>query len=159
MDVARRFQPGKDPEIWDEATLYKDELLGLLLDPENVQGVYRHVYFSQHMTNVVFKLEVHGKMFCNVQEWKTWIEVQDTKWSGYFAPCIDISGNGNVLIMARTEPLKEFPKDLLLPDFFSDVKVENFGRLKGRIVCHDYGGSKIFEKGLKNVKLKPATAL
>lgn len=157
--MRRIAESGPSQKVLDELSSHKDEMLSVIMDPGHKEGVFRNVYFSVHMPNAVFKVEAHGQHFCNVQEWKTWNEVRDTQWSGYFAPCIEISYSGNVLVMARTKPITKFPKDLKLPDFFIDVKPENFGLLKGRIVCHDYGGSRIFERGLRNAKLKPASAL
>jgi hypothetical protein len=53
--------------------------------------------------------------------------------------------------MERTRPLEKAPTHL--PNFMTDLKPENFGRLGNRIVCHDYGLSNIMTRGLAHARL------
>lgn len=120
------------------------------------RGEYRSVYACGLDPSLVVKIEPRDtKRFCNQIEWGTWKEAEAgypeiAKW---LAPCKSISAQGSVLLQARTKPIKKLPKEL--PDIFADVKLENFGLYKGRIVCHDYGNNRIWDKALKRFKMWP----
>jgi len=83
-----------------------------------------------------------------------WHEVQFTPWARWFAPCRRISPCGIVLIQERTRPLPhgELPKEL--PDFFTDLKPENFGLIDGQVVCHDYALHLASSNWLGKAKMK-----
>lgn len=119
-----------------------DSFLGAFLG----SGVYRDVYEFAPNPNYVIKLEKEVS-FCNVQEHLLWDQL---KWlSGdlkqvkdWFAPVKWISADGRFLCMKRTIPVK--PSDKLpdaVPGFLTDVKVDNFGFIGKRLVCHDYGST------------------
>lgn len=113
------------------------------------QGAYRTVYeFGPDKTKVI-KLEGNTS-FQNIIEWETWNHVKYTKHAKWFAPVHSISANGKVLIQSRTKPLsrKKCPKKI--PVFFTDLKSENWGKLDGRKVCHDYGSHLLMEKGMSS---------
>lgn len=115
------------------------ELNDLLVGKLIGSGQYRAVYGLELNERLVIKFESDdtGK-FCNVAEWHIWQQVKDDPdLARWFAPCRYISYSGSVLIMDRTKPIKTLPD--MLPDFLGDLKPKNFGRLRGRIVCHDYG--------------------
>lgn len=103
-------------------------------------GMSRTVYeFNIDPTKVV-KIETARQRFQNVMEWELWNECRECPaLAKYLAPCRYISDCGIVLIMDKTQPLRatEIPKSL--PAFLTDHKVENFGLLDGKVVCHDYG--------------------
>lgn len=160
--AGQRFRTGDDPlsdrrladQIGDSPSLVRDALL--LFGGQHLGfGCYREVFAHPHRTDLVIKVETAAGSFMNVLEWEVWRELATSKWSGYFAPCEDISPSGAVLLMKRTQPIKAFPKALTLPDFFQDVKPENFGLLKGRIVCHDYSLSTLIRRNLRGTKLRP----
>lgn len=112
------------------------------------RGMSREVYDSKVLPGFVVKTEQTAGCFQNIIEWETWQRVKDTPMRIWFAPCEWISPTGAVLVMRRTErpTLKQFPKKL--PVCFTDTKRTNYGLYEGRVVCHDYGTSLIFEHGM-----------
>lgn len=118
------------------------------------EGQYRKVYEHAYNPHWVVKVESLSKNFANPLEWEAWTQLQFTRISGWLAPCLHISPAGGVLIQAKTSPiwdLDELPKRV--PALFTDLKRENWGKLKGRIVCHDYGNL-LLGKGFEMVKAK-----
>jgi hypothetical protein len=130
---------------FDLETLFLGKLLG--------KGVSRKVYLCRQDTEHVLKVEDVQGWFQNVLEWEIWNEVKHTKWAKYFAPCISISDNGQILIQQRTRPIEKSLK-LRLPDFFSDLKLDNIGLLDGKPVVHDYGISTFLGSALRRARLK-----
>ena len=101
-------------------------------------GMSRQVYEHPTDKNKVIKIENSAREFQNVIEWEFWQNWQyDKDVSKWLAPCYSISYNGTFLIMDRTIPLITTPK--YLPTFLTDHKLDNYGMLKGKLVCHDYG--------------------
>jgi len=88
---------------------------------------------------MVIKIEKYPHSFCNIIEFNSWIDVENTKYSKFFAPCRYISDNGKILIMDKTERLNHQSYPSRMPSFFSDFKYSNYGLLNGNFVCHDYG--------------------
>lgn len=137
----------------DAFTLLCDELLG--------RGQGREVYAVPFDRTLVVKLETVGKVqkFQNAAEWIVWESVQhDTRLARWFAPCVSISYSGLWLLQRRTSPvtLAELRKELpQVPASFTDLKVGNWGRLNGRIVCHDYGTAMTTQNGV-TTRLKRA---
>jgi hypothetical protein len=107
------------------------------------EGVYRTVYALG--PEEVVKFESNAGNFCNIKEWELWRQIKDCKRQArWFAPCIHISPSGQALVQVRTEVLtKRFQVERILPkkvpSFLWDLKPENWGVLKGKVVCHDYG--------------------
>ena len=62
------------------------------------------------------------------------------KW---FAPCLFISPNGLFLIQEKAIPCPKamFPEKV--PACMGDLKYKNFGLIKGKFVCFDYGSMPI----------------
>lgn len=116
-----------------------DELKEILIGKKIGSGAYRDVYNCRLDSSVVLKIEKEAGTFSNIREWKLWEEIVYGPFEKWFAPCIDISPNGHILIQKKVEPLRksELPKEV--PYFFTDVKPENFGLLNGKFVCCDYG--------------------
>lgn len=90
--------------------------------------------------DLVAKVETGSGSFQNVQEWEfwqAWCETKDVR--RWLAPCADISPCGTILLQERTTPIPpgKFPDKM--PDFLTDMKRSNYGLLKGKVVCHDYG--------------------
>lgn len=100
-------------------------------------GIGRTVFVYGLNPRYVIKVEEEG--FQNIIESEIWKAIKDTKFARWFAPVRDISGLGTILLMDRTTPAPKsaFPK--LVPEFVGDLKYSNFGLLRGRLVCHDYG--------------------
>lgn len=133
----------------DFIRLFCGELIG--------EGSSRQVYELEIDPTKVVKVETGAQSFQNIIEWETWNEVRHTKWSGWFAPCLWISPCGIAMIQARTTPIKKAPKEI--PNFFTDLKLSNFGRLKGRFSCHDYGLNLLASNGLARARMKKAELL
>ncbi len=105
-------------------------------------GATRRVYAMRHNPELVIKFEFASREFCNVAEWDVWQNAKNTANAKWFAPCVDIDVWGGVLIMRRTQPIteEEFRAEVKkVPEFMGDTHWANFGRLDGKIVCHDYG--------------------
>lgn len=102
-------------------------------------GCYRKVYRLQDgVYDKVIKIE-EGTTFSNVKEWEFWDQVHHSeKFSKWLAPCKWISPNGQVLIQMKTTPVLEKYLPKMVPSLFWDLKADNWGWYKGRVVCHDY---------------------
>lgn len=114
-------------------------LVGLFIGEQLGSGVYRKVYEHAQEEGMVIKVEDADGGFANVREWEFWLAHADApKWSRWLAPCVSISPCGLVLVQRRTTPIlsDEAPKQV--PAFFTDIKLDNWGKLDGRVVCHDY---------------------
>lgn len=112
-------------------------------------GAYRDVYaYAIDPLRFVVKLENGFASFANHREWEVWKAIQETKLAQWFAPCKAISGNGVMLIQARTKPVMFTDLPKRVPAFFADLKADNWGRYKGRIVCHDYANHMMLERGI-----------
>jgi hypothetical protein len=56
------------------------------------------------------------------------------------APCTLISDNGIILLQKRTKPVPDsFKLPRRIPSILDDLKRDNWGLYKGKIVCTDYG--------------------
>ncbi len=142
-------------------------ILGLLLGKRLGEGCFRAVFEYALDPTLVVKVQydnhqegqrglTYGHMsFANIVEWHTWCRLKDTGLAKHFAPCHHISADGKVLIQARTEPIRKFRKDDVLADFFADVKPDNFGRLNGKLVCHDYALHGLTKLGIHEALRKP----
>ena len=134
-----------------ELTDLESVLLGKVLG----EGLSRTVYEMAFHPGLVVKVETqNGKFFQNVTEYVTWQSVLKTGMEKWFAPCYDISGNGRVLIQARTSKPEDSDFPDKIPACLGDVKRENFGMFEDRLVCHDYG---LFLSVLMSNKLVKAT--
>lgn len=136
------------PITWRDAlTLLAGKKLG--------SGVSRDVFECAFDPTLVVKSEDNARSrFQNQREWAVWQAVEQSKViSRWFAPCVAISYAGIWMLQKRTEPvtLKELRKALpRVPLVFTDLKAQNWGRLDGRIVCHDYGTALTTEHGLSH---------
>lgn len=111
-------------------------------------GMSRKVVSMKYSDDYVLKIEEGEHCFQNVIEWETWKTVQFTEFAKYFAPCKEISGDGRVLVMARTTlpSRRQYPERL--PKFLTDFKFANYGVYRKRVVCHDYGTNLLQTVGL-----------
>lgn len=116
------------------------ELWQLLMGKQIGEGVFRKVYEMEFNPDMVLKVEQKPHSFHNIKEWENWDQV---RWHSdlreWFAPCVAISKNGLFLIQKRTTPVTMDDMPAKHPACLTDTKVQNYGRYKGRIVCHDYG--------------------
>lgn len=111
-------------------------------------GIGRQVWSCVLNPAWVVKTEEASRSFQNVTEWIAWERVQDTVHRRWFAPCRFISSSGVVLVQDRTTPCPVAKLPKRMPVFLADFKPENFGLLNGRVVCHDYGTHRLFERGM-----------
>ena len=126
------------------------ELLSFLInEPMIGEGIYRCVYPWEPCNKHVVKIEP-GSTFNNVTEWNVWEAVRFTQHSKWFAPCMEISPNGKVLVQMRTKPITRARLPKYVPAYFTDLKLSNWGILHGRPVCHDYGCNLMLENGITN---------
>ena len=112
----------------------------LMLDKELACGSSRSVWSSRVLPNSVVKFEGTAGSFQNIAEWQLWEAVKHAPdIARWLAPCEYISPCGSILIMAKTTkpPKAKYPDQL--PAFLTDTKFQNYGMLKGKFVCHDYG--------------------
>jgi len=136
-DLAGYF---RDPLPHDLLSLCAGELLG--------RGAGRTVCVFAPDPTLVIKFETESQSFQNQWEWETWLRVQDTPHvARWFAPCVSISSFGSVMLMKRTEPAPEKAYPDRIPAFMADLKRPNWGLLKGKLVCHDYGRHLLMEYG------------
>lgn len=144
---------GHDPAV-------KDSALCILVGEKIGSGVFRDVYAVNGRPDVVLKLEERGGEFCNVMEWKLWTDAQGTPAEKWLAPCLDLSGlGGKALTMRRAEPMTEAVwRDLRVPAFCGDLKIDNWGLIDGQPVCTDYAHSRVLIRGLGVGKLKAVNA-
>lgn len=122
------------------------DLIKMFIGKHIGSGYYRSVFeFNPSPDKYVVKIE-HNDTNCNTNEFLIWEEVSwlvgDLAWvKDWFAPILYMSPNGKILIQERTSMYssggQEYPNEV--PDFFSDVKLDNFGWLNKKFVCHDYG--------------------
>ena len=117
----------------------QSEMFRLICGKELGEGSSRKVFEHAHNRKLVIKTESNVKSFCNIVEWETWLFAKQTKLKKWFAPCVDISPCGGVLLQKKIVPVDISRLPLEVPECFSDLKVENWGLYKGNIVCCDYG--------------------
>lgn len=103
-------------------------------------GAFRNVYVLRANDEHVIKIEDAQCSFQNVIEWGFWQENGWNKDIGkWLAPCVSISASGTFLIQKRTTPVTDISKmPAKLPKFLGDCHMNNFGKLDGKLVCHDY---------------------
>lgn len=130
-----------------QSTLSKD-VRDMLIGESIAYGAHRHVFNHASDATLVVKLEDIAKHFYNVNEWQAWERIRYTPFAKWFAPCVDISPCGTVLLMKKAKAVtaEELPK--LVPAFFTDLKAENWGKLGKRFVCVDYGLHLLLEHGM-----------
>ena len=107
------------------------------------KGTYRTVYEYNMDSRYVIKIEPDNTS-CNLMEYTLWDEIQGLTgklvWvKDWFAPVHYCSPNGKILIMERTIQNYSRTRPNVVPNFFTDVKSNNFGWLGKNFVCHDYG--------------------
>lgn len=104
-------------------------------------GINREVWGTIN-PHVVIKFE-EPDSHNNITEYNLWRSacLADNDFQHWLAPCIKISKCGRVLMMRRTTPLEKWNVPKKIPRIFCDIGRRNWGMLKGRAVCHDYGSN------------------
>lgn len=132
------------------------DLITMICGEKIGSGAYRSVYeYNFNPNKMVVKIEPYSTD-SNINEYQIWYEVQglcgDLSWvKEWFAPIHYCSPNGKIIIMERTRQLDK-PLPEKVPWFFTDVKIDNFGWIGNRFVCHDYGFIHSFMKYDKKFK-------
>lgn len=135
-------------ELYESRTVSLD-LFDALLGKKIGKGSARSVYEHRLDPDYVVKVELVAGSFQNIIEAKLWAEVEGTPFAKWFAPVVYISACGTVIVQKKVETprLSEYPEKI--PHFFTDRKYQNFGLLKGKLVCFDYGTT-ILSRGFTN---------
>lgn len=136
----------------DDKKFAFEEAFNLLCGDLIASGMSRHVYECALLPGCVVKVEARP-WFQNIKEHEAWEAVNESSSSlhRWFAPVRWISPYGRVLVMERTTPVTRDDLPKQIPAFFTDCKVSNWGRLNGRIVCHDYGTHLMLQRGMTKV--------
>lgn len=122
------------------------DLLGMVCGERLGNGMSREVYVYRPDPTLVIKIETGG-WHQNVQESTVWDRVKFVDGiSEWFAPVVQLSAYGQILLQKRTEPATVFPDKI--PAFLTDCKPGNFGMLNGKFVAHDYANHLLMEKGM-----------
>ena len=136
-----------------------NDLCSSLLGEKLGTGSARDVYVLSYDTSKVVKIAKDGGRQ-NILEYETWCSVQYSDYhSKWFAPCVWISDGGNVLIQERAVPIipPKLDKDYKvmidkipdkIPNYFTDIKLTNFGFIDGRFCCVDYALNLMKEYGM-----------
>jgi hypothetical protein len=125
----------------------RQDIIVSMLGEKLGEGMSRKVFRLAFRPDLVAKIEDRAQYFQNAIEWEVWKSVQGTAWEKWFAPCEDISPCGCVLIQRATTPLNgDLPPSL--PNFFTDLKPGNFGRIGKQVVAHDYAINLLLSRGL-----------
>jgi hypothetical protein len=134
-------------EYFNSNTVTRD-MFGIMVGEKIGYGIGREVFEVRGDSTKVIKFETTAGSFQNIIEWETWQDVCATPQAKWLAPCVRISANGAILVMERTAPIPpQFKLPTHVPAFLSDFKRENYGLLKGRLVCHDYGTNLACRRG------------
>lgn len=144
------------PDVLNYTPSVHRSIMWSMLGNKLGSGIHRDVYASRLSRDHVIKVEPNVGSFANVMEWEIWRMVEHHENAKWFAPVFGIDPFGTVLIQARTKRVtpSQFEKVKELPAFFWDVKPENFGWYKGRIVCHDYAITSLIATGVCSKKMK-----
>lgn len=124
------------------------EMFDVMCGPLLGEGVYRRVFRCAIDPRYVVKFETRANSFANVIEWETWCIARHQDAGLWLAPCLAISDKGQVLLQRYAEDVTEADIPDRVPAWLSDLKPENFGRVDGRIVCRDYGGTLILQHAM-----------
>jgi len=115
------------------------DLMRLCLGAKIGEGQYRVVYDFDLIPDVVCKWDKNTCPACNWNEFNVWNAMKDTKYKKWFAPVLNISPGGEFLLMQKARPIQDGDKlPTNIPNFFTDIKRENFGFIGTQIVCVDY---------------------
>lgn len=103
------------------------------------KGIYRDVYALRNSNLYVLKVSNCPGDFSNVREWEIYDFLRNTTTCDLLAPCHAISDDSHFLLQSRTTPLGPKPNlPAKVPYWMSDFKLANWGKLKNKVVCHDY---------------------
>lgn len=120
----------------DFADMFVGETIGV--------GCSRSVFDFNLNPNWVIKIDRSGQ-FDNVTEWEIWSNYKHLpEYSKFLAPCHHLSSCGRILIQQKTYPVTKEQLPTEIPDFLMDFKIQNWGMIGDRAVCHDYANHRFF---------------
>ena len=127
-----------------------EDAFNLLAGRQIASGMTRTVFECTVDKGLVVKVEQAEVRthFQNLMEWFVWNRVCGTAFEKWFAPVVEISPDGRVLLMKRVEPIGATRLPKSVPVFFTDLKPSNFGVYQGRVVACDYGSHLLMEVGM-----------
>ena len=104
------------------------------------EGLHRKVFECKIRPDLVVKVEEDTlRYFANVREMNFWCDHENNKKvAPWLAPCEFLSPDGRVLLQKRCSPARREDAPDMIPSFFDDTKISNFGILDGKFVCVDY---------------------
>lgn len=115
------------------------DLMRLCLGDKIGEGQYRVVFDFDLIPDTVIKWDKNGVPSCNWNEYNVYNAMKDTKFKKWFAPIVGISPGGEFLLMKKARPITDSDKlPKRLPNFFTDIKRQNFGYIGDQLVCVDY---------------------
>ena len=117
------------------------------------EGQFRKVFACNIMPDCVVKIDTRSN-WSNVGEMEMWDELRGSPLARWLAPVEWLSAGGIWLIQKRTQPIKAEQLPRRIPDIFADLKPENWGLLKGRPVCHDYGNHNAYTVAKRRARLR-----
>jgi len=119
-------------------------------------GISRYVFEYKRDKRWVVKIDL-SCYSANSLEWQIWSDVEKIpQLSKWFAPCGDMTRACSVMLQRRCKiklPHDKYPNKV--PDFFSDLKYDNWGMFNGKMVCLDYASTSLVQLR-KDYKLVPA---
>src|SRR3990167_8073789 len=137
LDWAYKVQPKK----WS-----KGKLLG--------QGANRKVYAVEQNPRLVLKVAIGlDRVEHNVLEVCNWVNFNCTKWACWFAPIVFHSKDFKVLAQVRALPMGAYTPTQV-PEFFTDVKPDNWGWYGDQPVCVDYAYLRLAYLALRKVRMR-----
>lgn len=125
------------------------DMVDLVCGGQIGSGVYRTVFECRLNSSWVVKHDSRDN-HSNIFEHALWRELAETELGQWLAPVEFVSADGFWLIQHRTEPARLSDLPDKIPSIFCDLKIDNWGILNGRPVCHDYGNSMLFALARKH---------
>ena len=138
--------------IEDYGTVIKLEIIKHFLGDYLGSGTARDVFSFN--VDLVVKIEQKSFSFQNVNEYNITEYLKGTEWGKWIAPIHSISSCGIMVLQTKAIPLKSL--DQLpdkIPNFFTDLKLSNYGYIGKQFVAIDYGLTNLEYIGLNSVKL------
>jgi len=130
------------------------DFFGAILGPRLGGGVFREVFRCAVDPRYVVKFETRAANFSNVIEWETWAIARYQDAGAWLAPCLLIGGAGSVLVQRYAEDVRFEELPDRIPRWAQDTKLENWGRVDGRVVLRDYGGTLMLQDGFASKAMK-----
>lgn len=126
---------------WFLLSDFTDFFVGAMI----AEGNSRSVFEFRLNPKLVIKID-RSSHFDNIAEWDIWHGMKDKHHEAarFLAPCVNISSCGRVMLQERTKPINREQLPDKIPSFLEDYKIQNWGLIGKRPVCHDYANHKLF---------------